>query len=456
MHRMSPALALVSMMAALASCAKGADRPTLKDALALEEVFQEAIKRAEPSIACIAVARDKTTRLDDPDAVPESFGSGVVLGTSEGRGLVLTNFHVVREAARLFVCLAGQKGSYADIFAADARSDLAVLRLQAPVPVKPIKLGDGDHVRKGQIVLSLANPFAAGFPDGSPSASWGIVSNIRRRAPGRPVSREQDLSRLTLHHYGTLLQIDARLNLGCSGGALIDLKGELIGLTTSQAALAGGETAGGFAIPMNARMHEVVKKLLEGKEVEYGFLGVTFSREPPGLRDSEGVRIESVIRGSPAQQASLTNWDVIRSVNGMPVRNNEDLLLAIGTLLAGSKAHLRVSRFNMPVTVTLAKYYVPGPIIATNKPPAVHGLRVDYTSVLMQRTNPRGEIPQGVYVSEVVPGSAAEIARLQDAVITQVNGQAVDSPADFYRAAAKRPGPLELTVANRLEKVKLD
>src|SRR5262249_40067309 len=113
--------------------------------------------------------------------------------------------------------------------------------LSPRVPVRPLPLGEGEKVRKGQFVLSLANPFAAGFRDGSPSASWGIISNLRRRAPTQ--QKEEDRTK-TLHHYGTLLQTDARLHLGCSGGALIDLKGQLLGLTTALAALSGGQTPG--------------------------------------------------------------------------------------------------------------------------------------------------------------------------------------------------------------------
>src|SRR5262249_52780164 len=146
----------------------------------------------------------------------------------------------------------GSAGSYADIHAADPRSDLAVLRLiQPPERLTAVTFGDGGKVRKGDWVIALANPYAAGFRDGSPSAPWGIVSNLRRRAPGG--YRETDATK-TLHHYGTLIQTDARLNLGCSGGALLNLDGELIGLTTSLAALTGGEGAGGYAVPMDANL----------------------------------------------------------------------------------------------------------------------------------------------------------------------------------------------------------
>src|SRR5207248_9895782 len=119
--------------------------------------------------------------LSLPDTVPESFGSGVVI---DAAGLILTNAHVVRDATKVYVRLPGNRGSWADVHALDPRSDLAVLKLiDDKVPdLQPIKFGDGDKVEVGDFVVSLANPYAAGFRDGNPSASWGMVSNLKRRA----------------------------------------------------------------------------------------------------------------------------------------------------------------------------------------------------------------------------------------------------------------------------------
>src|SRR5581483_8531300 len=305
-------LTLFSAGTLVAAMAPADDAEALKQALALQTVMQKVIAESEPGIACILVSRsdayrrvgqgpaqDHTGRLGSfdpaaldhlplkkderdrlrkildlahPETVPEAYGSGVVLSA---QGLVLTSYHVVRDAAKAFVRLPGGKGSYADIHAADPRSDLAVLRLLSSktLPVRPLPLGDGGKLERGQFVLSLANPFAAGFRDGQPSASWGIISNLRRRASG--LKREEDGFK-TLHHYGTLVQLDARLNLGCSGGALVNIKGEVVGLTTSWAGIHGGETPGGFAIPFDAGMRRIIDVLLRGEEVEYGFLGVGF------------------------------------------------------------------------------------------------------------------------------------------------------------------------------------
>ncbi len=458
---------LAACLLALPRAAGGDTKSRLPDALALEETMQEAIRKAEPSIACILVSRSEDGRgfePEKPEYIPEAYGSGVVV---DDKGLVLTNYHVVRDATKIYVRLPGDKAGYAAIHAADQRSDLAVLQLPKHLlPVKALKMGDGGKVRKGQFVLSLANPFASGFRDGSPSASWGILSNIRRRGPGNP--REDERVK-QLHQYGTLLQTDARLNLGCSGGALIDLKGELIGLTTALAAISGAETPGGFAVPMDAGMQRIIEKLKQGEEVEYGFLGVRFSSTRPA-RKGEGVPLETVLGGSPADKAGLRAGDYLHAINGVPVHDYDDLFLQIGTLLAGTTFRVEFSRHpggerELSKPATLAKFYVPNNTFqATRKRRAVGGLRVDYTSVLVQRiANERlfgDRIPPGVVIREVERHSAADQAQLQqDKIITRVNDRPVSTPAEFYQVMENASGTVELTFYSpdgRLDKVRLE
>ena len=125
-------------------------------------------------------------------------------------------------------------------------------------------------------MLTLSNPFAVGFRDGQPSASWGILSNIRRRAVA--ISNEAENVK-PFHFYSTLLQTDARLHLGCSGGALLNLQGEMVGLITSMAAIQGGETPSGFAVPVTGNMRRIIDVLKRGEEVDYGFLGIGLDRD---------------------------------------------------------------------------------------------------------------------------------------------------------------------------------
>ena len=452
-----------------------------KEVAALQETVRKTIDDNEPSIACILVSRSERYRdfgaptssqpgklgtfdarnelmrfnldparkellrrldLSNPDPLPESYGSGVVLDAS---GLILTHFHVVRDASKVFVRLPNRKGSYADILAADGRSDLAVLKLINPPPeLKPVRMGDGGKVRKGDFVIGIANPFAAGFRDGGPTATHGIIGNLRKRAPMTPSENDRIKN---IHQLGTLMQSDLRLNLGCSGGGVFNLDGELIGLTTSTAAVLGGETPGGFAIPMTAGIKRIVDVLKRGQEVEYGFLGVGVTNVD--VVDRDGAVVDQVSDGTPAKRAGLRENDVILAVNDLVVKDYDDLFLHIGTALAGSEVVLTVRSLGetKKVLVKLAKFNYPGPVIAANRPAPVHGLRVDYNSVVTADV----PIPEGVAVRELESGSPAE-RKYKDLlertrwIVTHVNKKPVTAPADFYRECTNAKGSIELRI----------
>jgi serine protease Do len=453
-------------------------------ALALEKSVQDAVEKAEPAVACVLVSRDKKYHqfaggkpkgerpgelggfppylasrenlpesprellhkgldMTHPDYVPESYGSGVVVDRA---GLILTCAHVVKGAVKVYVRLPGGEGSYADIHALDPRSDLAVLRLISPPDgLKPVTFGDGTPPRKGQFVVSLSNPFAAGFRDGSPSASWGVVSNLRRRVPGG--SSEVDRRHLTFDKFAVLIQTDVRINLGCSGGALLNLSGQMIGLVSSRAGLTSVETPGGFALPIDQRIKDVVEVLKRGEEVEYGFLGVSFQ---PNVRGA--VHLQRVIVNSPAYHAGLRDGDTLLAVDGVKVRSDEDVFLLINTRLAGSNVTLERERprgFRKDeVKVTLGKYYLDSKGIASKLPRAPRGVRVEDACVWAQKNRFVTSIPKGVAVREVLANSPAEKARLgSDRLITRVNGKSVNTPEAFYRAMSEANGDVELTLS---------
>jgi serine protease Do len=453
-----------------------------------QEPVEAVVAKAESSVACVIVSRSDwyrtldrklgATRGDEPPGklgsfdihslktvsaeeqrrlqikldlafpqhVPESFGSGIVI---DGKGLILTNYHVVQDATKIYVRLPGHKGSYADIWAADPRSDLAVLKLldDRVRPLTPIPLGNADNLRRGQPVIALANPFAAGQNDGVPSVSTGVISNLRRRIPGRQPVRETNAN--PLYQFGIVIQTDARIALGASGGALLNSHGECIGITTSLAAVAGSDAPGGFALPVNSSLRKIIDILKKGEEVDYGFLGIGVKLEPaPG----GGAVVDNVQEGSPAErEGHLNQNDVIVAIGPHPVHDNQDLMLALGHYLAGEKAPLNVVRglTKQKIDVTLVKYLVMGKTIAssTGKRPFVDGVRVDYTSLLMQGLNGRGKIPSGVLVTEVQPKSKAARANLNVFdVIAEVGGVPVTNPAAFYAQFERQKGVVELTL----------
>lgn len=503
MHRMA-CLTPLTVLLLGAGPARSEERDRFADVLALQEAVHQSIERAEPSIACILVSRSDKYRthtpaqpqapgrlgsfdlqralrsvernsaearalqrldLSNPNTVPESYGSGIVLDGD--KGLVLTLAHVVRKAAKIYVRLPGGRGSWADIHACDPRSDLAVLRLIDRLPnLKALKLGDGGKLRKGDFILSLSNPFAASLPDGSPSASWGIVSNLRRRPTGvqSDVPSTQRNATLPLYCFNTLIQTDTRMNLGCSGGALLNLQGELVGLTSSLAGIAGGETPGGFAVPLDAGMRRILDVLRRGEEVEYGFLGVWLAR--PEQVPEGHVRITGLVPGGPAARAKLHGapfrngfpqrglprgvpGDYILSISDTPIHSNDDLFLTVSRHLAGSTVRVEVAETpNGPrrlCSVTLSKFpsMDDPPVIASKQPSARGGLRVDWASIVLRTEH---FIPEGVFIREVRPGSAAAHAGLQQGmIIKRVNRRKVANPAEFYRAMDQADGPVEMT-----------
>ena len=465
---------------------------------ALEQTLTQAIEKAEPSL--VAIARVKASPLwleqnhfpnrfrpvfdpppdrdnpEDPQFIPTDFGSGVIIQIDPPniipqRTYILTNYHVVRGGPPtpnvesganerkeadpvLFVRTHDGRGHFATIFAADPRSDLAVIVITgAHGTVLP--RGDANRLKKGQFVLTMGNPYASGR-DGSVSASWGMISNLTRMPEFRidPMNNDSRM-RQTLQHLGTLVQIDARLDLGTSGGAMLNLKGELIGLTTSLAALEGFEKSVGYAVPLDDRFNRVVDSLRQGLEVEYGFLGVSLGNayQPP-VGFHGGVLILEAKRGGPAEQGGLLSQDEITTVAGRPVRTVEDLNREIGLLGPGTKCKLQVfrrdSRQPVVLDVVLGKWPVlddEGVISTIPRYPSWRGLRVDYSTARgkYSELNSRSAYPQGVLILEVQPRSRAQqLGLVAGSRIIEVAEQAVNTPAEFYRKVQGLKGNVAL------------
>ena len=423
-------------------------------ATALETALADAIAKAEPSVVAIARERaenDVTTAIRGknpappsdpfgPDTLTFDYGSGVVIGD---KGEILTAFHVVKGASRIHIRSIGNPEFEAEIIAADPRSDLAVVmprevRTARALKFTPISLGDATKLRKGSFLVALGNPFNAAIRDGRPSASWGILSNIARR-----IEQLDETQPLSLKNYPTLLQLDSKLNLGMSGGAVINLKGELVGLTSSSANAAGFDALAGYAIPIDAMGRRAIDALREGKEVEYGYLGIGLDRQ------TRTTRVTQAQPGSPAAMGGILLDDQILSVGDRELHDVDDLVLAINSVPVGTQIPLKIRRRNETIerTVELAKFRVDGEVIATNRPLPWRGARVDFTSTLPTRMlggDFVGALSMGgVVIVEVETGSPAEKAGLkQGQLIRSVEGKPVRSPAEFSKAIAGRDGPV--------------
>jgi S1-C subfamily serine protease len=438
---------------------------------ALETVVADAIARAEPSVVAIhrfksdnaretLAVRGKARPLvgfdprgpgarfsrdgDFADQISFDFGSGVVVGDE---GQILTAYHVVKGAARLQVRATNRQQFEAEIIAADPRSDLAMI-VPVAIPgmttprLRPIPLGDATQLRKGAFLVALGNPFNAA-QDGKPSASWGILSNIARRVVPEYDEMSMFPRKLSFPNYPTLLQLDSKLNLGMSGGAVVNMKGELVGLTTMASSPAGFDAMAGYAIPMDRIGRRAVETLKHGKEIEYGLLGIR-------AHLASTNRVEEVTPNSPADQGQLQANDEILAVNDTPVSDFDTLILAINSYAPGDEVRLKISRAGKELskTVVLAKYPVDGDMIATNRPPAWRGFRVDYLSTVSARgVGPPflEQLPAGVVVTEVLDDSPAARTGLKKyQVIRQVEKTPVANPPQFARAVAGLKGPVTL------------
>ncbi len=449
---------------------------------AVQQVLVEAIARAEKSVVAIARVRrippGETWNLEsrpdpfggrrvlpvrppdptDPDFIPNEFATGVVI---DRRGLVLTAYHVLGEESDYYVTAQGRSAFRAKVVGADPRSDLAVLVPDEPSTSRsaaadfvPIALGDAAGLKKGQIVVALGNPNAIAR-DGQASASWGIIANLGRKA--LPAPDDVDLfGKSTIHHYGTLIQTDAKLNLGTSGGPLVNLRGEMVGLTTALAAHPGYEESAGYAIPVDATFRRALEALKQGREVEYGFLGIQLQN--PGLdgvaEGFRGTRVERVIPGLPAARCGVRDGDLVTAVNGSPIQDSDALIREVGKYPVNAAVRLEILRGGRKIdlAVELTKYRVRGKKVVTSPAPAWRGARIDYATAVY---DPYAAVIAGgvflgetVALSDVEKGTSAWEAGLRPGtLVSHVGRTAVRTPKQFWEAVAGKTGPVELRLA---------
>jgi Do/DeqQ family serine protease len=249
-----------------------------------------------------------------------SAGSGVIVDAR--RGYVLTNSHVVANAAEVQVTLKDARTYPARLVGSDPATDVALLQVDAR-DLTAVPLGDSARLEVGDLVVAIGNPFGLGQ-----TVTSGIVSALGR-------------SGLGIEGYEDFIQTDASVNPGNSGGALVNSRGELVGINTAILGPSGGNIGIGFAVPVNMA-RAVMTQLVEHGEVRRGRLGITIQDLTPALADAMsldlrgGAVISAIEAGSPAARAGLALGDVIVEVNGQPVLDADDLRNLIGLLPVGT------------------------------------------------------------------------------------------------------------------------
>ena len=361
-----------------------------------------------------------------PAPARRGLGSGVVVSAD---GYILTNHHVIDDAEAIQVDLTDGRTLDAKLVGSDRASDLAVLKIDAS-NLHALKLGDSDAVQVGDVVLAVGNPLGIGQ-----TVTMGIVS-----AKGRSTAGVGDGS------YEDFLQTDAAINQGNSGGALVNTKGDLIGINSQILSPSGGNIGIGFAIPANM-VRDVMNDLRRDGRVRRAQLGVTIQpvtsdiAESLGLKEVRGAIVSAVESGSAADKAGIARGDVITAFNGQPVQDLNSLRNRVAAAQPGSDATVTVVRSGgertLPVKLNEAAASQAARAADAPDNQAALGIAV---APLTPDLAARAGLPRdtkGLIVQEVNPGSRAEAAGIEPGdVIQEVNRKPVDS-VDALRAEVR-------------------
>ena len=368
-HRLAPLIALFAVAAVVAK--EDAGTPPTKHPPPVFHIDQSAIGENRPGApvvtyadvlepvqkAVVSIYSTKIVResnpllqqlfpnLPQPESKEQGLGSGVIVTAD---GYILTNNHVVEGADELKVGLTDDREFIAKVIGTDPKTDIAVVKIEADkLPV--ITLADSDKLRVGDVVFAVGNPLDVGQ-----TVTMGIVS-----AKNRNVRILEDVG-----GYEDYIQTDAAINMGNSGGALVDARGCLVGINSAILSPSRGNIGIGFAVPVNLAS-TIMKSLIETGTVARGYLGVSTETVTPDVaeqlglaRDTKGVVVSDIVPGSAADKAGLKRTDVILGVNGRPVNSLDEMRLMIAEMPPGSQARLRVVRDakERQIDVTLDKF----------------------------------------------------------------------------------------------------
>jgi len=358
------------------------------------------------------------------ERVEKALGSGVIVSPE---GYVLTNNHVVDHATEVTVTLHDKREMKARVIGTDARTDIAVLKLEGS-NFPYLTLADSGKVEVGDVVLAIGDPFGVGQ-----TVTSGIVS-----ATGR--------SGLGIEDVEDFIQTDAPINPGNSGGALVDDEGHLIGINTAiLAGNSGGNQGIGFAVPINMARHDMDQILAHGK-VERGYLGIYPQNVTPAMakafntNETGGALVGDVTADSPAAKGGVEKGDIILQVNGKPVTDANQLRLEVGGMSPNERVHLKVLRNGKTQELAVQLGEFPSSeerasVSSGQKDSVLDGVTVENLTPDQAQQLKLAPQSKGVVVEEVSPSSRAAEAGLHPGdVIQEVNHHPVQSVSEFRQA----------------------
>jgi serine protease Do len=358
----------------------------------------------------------------------ESGGSGFLISPD---GLIVTNNHVVREADQLTVIL-GDRRYEAEVKGTDPATDLALLKIDAGEELDYLRLGDSEAVRVGDWVMAIGSPLALEH-----TVTVGVVS-----AKGRQLG-------ISDGSFENFIQTDAAINFGNSGGPLVNLRGEVVGINT---AINFGAENIGFAVPADT-LKQILPQLRETGRVTRGYLGIEVGNldfkdaEAFGLDSTDGALVQAVREDGPAENAGLRHGDVILTVDDVEVEETRDLIDYVSSLSPGTAVSVEVLRNGERETVRVELGERPGdPATLEAAPGEAQGgidwLGLQYQNLTQGLRQMHGipERAEGVWITEIEPDSPLwdEQVRSGD-LIAEVNGQTVGGVEDFERLVEEAP-----------------
>ena len=350
--------------------------------------------------------------------IQQGLGSGVIVSES---GNILTNNHVVSGADGITVVLTDGREFEAEIVGADPRSDIAVINIDAD-GLTPADLGDSDQIRVGQWVVAAGNPFGL-----SSTITTGIVSAKSRSGVG-------------IADYEDFIQTDAAINSGNSGGPLVNLRGEVVGINTAMISQFGGSIGIGFAIPINMAKG-IMEDLVSQGQVVRGYLGVRIQDLSAGLAESlgysttDGVLVSEVVRGAPAARGGLRSGDIITEFNQSRVEDMARFRMDIADVDPGTQVELAVFREGETVALSVTIEATPTRAMAAPVEPRSNTpLGIDVETLTPERASQLDLDPElrGVLVTSVGQGGIASQTGIRSGdVITQVQDTPVHDSGGF-------------------------
>jgi len=360
----------------------------------------------------------------------QSLGSGVIVSED---GLIVTNNHVIEKSQEIKVLLTNKRDYKAKLIGADPKTDIAVIKIDA-TGLPALAWGDSNKLRVGEIVFAIGNPFGL-----NSTLTMGIISAVGRANVG-------------IADYEDFIQTDAAINPGNSGGALINARGELVGINTAIVSRSGGYQGIGFAVP-SSMAKQVMESLIKYKKVVRGWLGVSIQEvtsdlaEEFGVKDLKGALVSGVMKGSPAEKAGLKQGDVLLAFNGKDVEDTGHLRNMVSQTPVGTKVKVKLLRQKkeLELEVTIAELpRKPGEAAEREggddgeESTALSGVTVrDLTPDLAKRFG-LGEGDTGVVVIRIDPASRAAEAGIRPGdVILQVNQKDVTTIEEYKKAVGR-------------------